>query len=239
MTDYEKFKAVYVKDKRQDEVGTHNEYAAMLGIGRYTISKYIKRADKELMDELAAGLTEKERLFCYYFAVSMRPVQSYMRIYKATRNSAVRKINALLDRDDIIEYARNMRRSKCKTNALVNIDDIIAKHIDIMHADITDFVDFGTREVVDIYGNVQTENFAYFKPADEVDGSLIKGLSNRGGDVNIVLEDKQKSLAVLLEYKRAFTPDDTANSTIKNIVSKISERREATELIEAKSECDF
>ena len=67
------------------------------------------------------------------------------------------------------------------------------KYIDIAFADITDYLEFNSKEVQGEYGTY-TKNTISLKNSDEVDGSLISEISEGRDGIKIKLQDKMKAL---------------------------------------------
>lgn len=86
-----------------------------------------------------------------------------------------------------VEITQEIDRLKAEqmTDLKLDVRDMLQKYIDIAFADITDFLGFGSEEVVarNKFGNVMTDddgkeitythNIVSFKNADEVDGTII------------------------------------------------------------------
>ena len=87
---------------------------------------------------------------------------------------------------------------------MLDEDDIVQKYIDIAFSDITDYVEFGTKEVVgkDNEGNPITMKMNYLdlKNSDEVDGTIITEVKQSRQGVSIKLEDRLKALEWLTRY---------------------------------------
>ena len=67
------------------------------------------------------------------------------------------------------------------------------KYIDIAFADITDYLEFNSKEMQGEYGTY-TKNTISLKNSDEVDGSLISEISEGRDGIKIKLQDKMKAL---------------------------------------------
>ena len=67
------------------------------------------------------------------------------------------------------------------------------KYIDIAFADITDYLEFNSKEVQGEYGTY-TKNTISLKNSGEVDGSLISEISEGRDGIKIKLQDKMKAL---------------------------------------------
>lgn len=79
--------------------------------------------------------------------------------------------------------------------------DIIQQYIDIAFADITDYIEFGTEEVMAEDGSLLKRNFARLKVdmIEDHPGSIKEIVAN-GDKIKIKLHDKMKALDKLSRY---------------------------------------
>src|SRR5690606_5020826 len=115
-----------------------------------------------------------------------------------------------------IDRLRNERLLEKK----LSVDDVLQKYIDIAFADITDFVGFGSEEVVqrDEFGKpiidddgkeiTYIHNFVSFKNAEEVDGTLITEVKKGKDGVSVKLADKMRALEQLSKFVNFLSVDD-------------------------------
>jgi phage terminase small subunit len=94
----------------------------------------------------------------------------------------------------------------------LNVSRILAEHMKIAFADITEFVEFGNTEETIMTeegpaldpetGEPMTykRNFVSFRNSDEIDGTLIHEVKQGKDGVSVKLHDKMKSLDVLAKY---------------------------------------
>lgn len=79
--------------------------------------------------------------------------------------------------------------------------DIIQQYIDIAFADITDYIEFGTEEVMAENGSLLKRNFARLKvDIIEAHPGPIKEIVANGDKMKIKLHDKMKALDKLSRY---------------------------------------
>lgn len=107
-------------------------------------------------------------------------------------------------------------------------DDIVELKMRIAFADITDFVEFGQREVpiTDKEGNYitsATANVVNFKEGNIVDGQLIKEIKKGRQGVSLKLEDKDKALDWLANYFD-INPDNKHKKEYDNARLKLKEK---------------
>ena len=83
----------------------------------------------------------------------------------------------------------------------LNKMDIIQQYIDIAFADITDYIEFGTEEVMAEDGSLLKRNFARLK-VDMIEDhpGPIKEIVANGDKIKIKLHDKMKALDKLSRY---------------------------------------
>jgi phage terminase small subunit len=113
------------------------------------------------------------------------------------------------------KVAAHIRKIKGKMHQELFIDamDVLNKYIQIAFADITDYVEFGNREmtkkeIVDHDGDgnpvfdESTESYSFvdLKDSNCVDGSLINEVKQGRDGVSIKLADKMKALDMLSKY---------------------------------------
>ena len=107
-------------------------------------------------------------------------------------------------------------------------DDIVELKMRIAFADITDFVEFGQREVpiTDKEGNYitsATANVVNFKEGNIVDGQLIKEIKKGRQGVSLKLEDRDKALDWLANYFD-INPDNKHKKEYDNARLKLKEK---------------
>src|SRR5699024_9490332 len=134
-------------------------------------------------------LTDKQRLFCIYYIKYFNATKAYQKAYECAYTTAMVEGHRHLRNPKISKEIDRMKAEQA-TELKIDIRDVIQKYIDIAFSDMTDFVGFGSEEVVarnelgnpilDDDGKEVTyiRNFVNFKNADEVDGTLITEISN-------------------------------------------------------------
>lgn len=152
-----------------------------------------------------ADLTDKQRLFCIYYVRYFNATKAYQKAYKVDRNIALSIAYRLMENDGIKTEIEKLKQHKLN-RAMLSEDDIFQKYIDIAFADITDYVDFGTKEVpattdegtpiLDNNGEQVIYNYSYvdFKDSTEIDGTIISEVSKGKNGIKVKLEDKMKAL---------------------------------------------
>jgi len=153
-------------------------------------------------------LTEKEKMFCLYFAKSLNATRSYMKAYGTCYNTS----NALAFRvlaKDSVKAEINRLKEQRYAQAFLRAEDIFQKYMDIAFSDISDYMDFGMESQTDEEtGQEYKFNYAHFKNSDDIDGSIVSevSFSSKGG-AKIKLHDKIKALEWLADHMNMATEE--------------------------------
>jgi len=169
--------------------------------------------NKEIEADESLDLTEKQRLFCLYFVKYWSATKAYQKAYECGYNTAnaegYKHIVKPCVKKEIDRLKLNIREG-----IGLEVMAVLQKYIDIAFTDITDYLDFGQRDVpvMNMYGPVyegkgkdkkavlKTVNFVDFKPSSEIDGTLISEVKQGKDGVSIKLHDKMKALEKLELY---------------------------------------
>ncbi len=179
-------------------------------------------------------LNDKQRLFCLYFTKCFNATKAYQKAYGCSYATAGSNGYALLQKTAIQNEIAKLKQAKLN-RAMLSVDDIFQKYMDIAFADITDFLSFGREEVpvmtkdgavLNEYGEPVTMevNVVRFMESDEVDGTLISEIKEGKNGVSIKLADRMKALDWLAEHMDLATAEQQA---------KIDRARAELERIEA------
>lgn len=115
---------------------------------------------------------------------------------------------------------------------MLSEEDIFQRYMDIAFSDITDYVNFGKREIEvskDEDDNpVMIEvNYVDFKDSNEVDGTIISEVSQGKNGVSIKLHDKMKALQWLSDHMNIAT--DKQKAELEVLKSKIVNNEKSKE----------
>ncbi|MGG1597627.1 terminase small subunit [Paenibacillus naphthalenovorans] len=154
-------------------------------------------------------LTDKQRLF----------VMEYLRDFNATRAAIAvgysKKTAYAIGWENLRKpriQAEIKRFKELKVNELgIDIQRIILEYLKIAFADVTDYLEFGQKEVpvMTMFGPAKDENgeplmkvvnYVDFKESAEVDGTLISEVKQGKEGVSIKLHNKMKALEALEKY---------------------------------------
>lgn len=163
-------------------------------------------------------LNDKQKMFCLYYLKYFNATKAYQKAYgcdyfTANANGSRLLVNASIEKE--------IKRLKAERQQGVFLDAqaVLQKYIDIAFADITDFAEFGKKEVQamgasgpleDDEGNpVMVEiNYVAFKESAEVDGTIITEVKKGKDGVSIKLVDKMRALEFLSKYTDLLSEGD-------------------------------
>ncbi len=153
---------------------------APIDYDEYTEAELLKMPKRVAVE----GLTEQQQRFCecYIEGHNRRMAMIKAGYSTAGQNYAFR----LLNKEDVQRYICWLKARVLKKHML-NAMDVIDAWIRIAFSDITDFVDIYPHSIS-------------LKPADQIDGQLVKSIKSGRDGVSIELHDKMKALDNLARY---------------------------------------
>ncbi|MCC2341874.1 terminase small subunit [Bacillus tropicus] len=155
---------------------------------------------KEILED--EELTEKERLFCLYYVKYFNGTQAALKA-GYSKDGAHVQASRLLRRERVSSYIKELK-GELVENVFVEAMDVLKEYIKIAFADITNYLNFGQREITiqDDEGNEVTRvvNFVDLYEADMVDGSIITEVKQGRDGISVKLADKMKALDKLSQY---------------------------------------
>ena len=162
-------------------------------------------------------LTDGQRLFCAYYLRSFNATKAYMKAYDCTYETAMAAGSRMLRNVKVQGEIKKLKQGRLNRELLTE-EDIIQKYIDILYADINDYVDSN---------NIRLDN-------PLADGTLIKKVSF-GRTNSVELLDKQKALQWLADHMDFATVKQKAEIAL--LQAKVTEQsgdgtQEKTEAIE-------
>lgn len=156
--------------------------------------------------------TDKQRLFISYYVKYWNATKAYRKAYGCAYDTARTEGSKLLANPNIRAEIVRVRDGLTE-DALLDERTLIQKWIDILFADITDYVKFGRQEEIeyddegqpalDMNGNVKTYafNYVHLNESDEVDGTLVTEVRQGKDGISVKLIDKIKALEYLSKHK--------------------------------------
>ncbi|MED4399788.1 terminase small subunit [Metabacillus fastidiosus] len=190
-------------------------------------------------------LTEQQKLFCLYYINTFNATKSYQKAYKCNYNTANSEGYKLLVNPCIKKEIRRLK-AQMQSELFVDATDTTKMFIEAAFADITDFVEFGKKEVpvIGMYGPIKDKetgellteevNFVDLKPSSEVNGQLITEIKQGKDGVSIKLLDKMKSIQEL--QKRLLSVDELKVEIIKQQLKKLERENSDERSVESKLE---
>lgn len=187
------------------------------------------RTDAELVPgplyDATSDLTEPEKMFVLLFARSCNMSHS-ARIALDMPDASIMACEdaaySLLARPDIRDAVQKAKKIKWE-HALAATPDLVAYNMRIAFANMTEFVSWGTEEILadvdkaavhhDGKGSfdiepTRTRNYMLFKQSQDVDGQLVNKVSVGKDGASIELLDKQKAIDWLSKYFEVFPQDN-------------------------------
>lgn len=153
-------------------------------------------------------LTDKQKLFCLYYAKSFNATRSYQKAYGGDYLSACTCGPRLLQKVAIKDEIMRMKEERY-AKVLLKPSDIFQKYMDIAFADMTDFVEFGNKEVTKVDGEGEEYDaivsHVHIKNDNEVDGTIISEVSKGREGVKVKLADRMRALDWLTEHMNMST----------------------------------
>ncbi|MCR1821278.1 terminase small subunit [Terrisporobacter muris] len=177
-------------EEKKNKGAPKNKRGAPFNIDKKNAEKQVANYEVESVLE-NAELTEKQRLFCVYYIKSFNATKSAIKA-GYSRKTAEQIGYQLLQKASVKSEIQKLKQNKLN-RVMLSEDDIFQKYIDIAFADITDYLQFGSKEVEGEYGPY-TMSSVNLKDSDEVDGTLISEVSQGKDGIKLKLQDKMKAL---------------------------------------------
>jgi phage terminase small subunit len=179
-----------------------------------------KRQDNERLtagvEELSENgeLTDKQRLFCIYYIKCFNATKAYQKAYGCSYETAVASGPRMLGNVRIKTEILNLKQNRFNRE-LLHEDDIFQKYMDIAFADITDYVEFGNKEIDvlnEATGQMEKMKVSYLNVRDSngVDGTLLTEVSKIKGEVKVRLADRMQALKWLADHMDLATEEQRA-----------------------------
>lgn len=155
------------------------------------------------------NLNEREYLFCLYFVKNFNATQAAIKAGYSSKTAG--QIGYQLLQKTLIKKEIDRLKKLKRQSIMVDEDDLVELNMRIAFADITDFVEFGQREVplitksgviTDDEGHIVkvTDNVVNFKDCTEVDGGLITEVKRGKQGISIKLESRRKAIDWLTDF---------------------------------------
>lgn len=173
------------------------------------IKEYIKEPIAEEVKEVLenAELTDKQRLFCIYYIKYFNATKAYQKAYNSSYIVANSEGYKLLVKPCIKSEIEKLKQHKLN-QVMLSEEDIFQRYMDIAFSDITDYVNFGKREIEILEDNQSKTievNYVDFNDSYNVDGTIISEVKQGKDGVSIKLHDKMKALQWLSDHMNIAT----------------------------------
>jgi len=191
------------------------------------------------MVEENEGLNDKQKLFCLLYVKSFNATRSYQRAYGCSYETALTKGPALLKNPKAQDEIQRLKTER-NLALMADVNDLVELHILIAFGDITDFVEFGRKEVpvMGSFGPVEIDdpetgekvplmkevNDMRFRESTEIDGRLISKVKVGKDGASIEIEGREKSRAFLERWFEA-NPMDKHKKAYDNARLEIERKR--------------
>ncbi|MYW24999.1 terminase [Bacillus thuringiensis] len=192
---------------------------------------------KEILED--EELTEKERLFCLYYVRYFNGTQAALKA-GYSKDGAHVQASRLLRRERVSSYIKELK-GELVENVFVEAMDVLKEYIKIAFADITNYLNFGQREITiqDDDGNEETRvvNFVDLYEADMVDGSIITEVKQGRDGISVKLADKMKALDKLSQYFDLVP--DTFKEQIEAERHRMNQEMQKVQIEKVKADTEF
>lgn len=175
-------------------------------------NKNNKTAVDEVIQEVNnTDLTDKQQLFCMFFAMGDSATSAYQKAYSCSYRTAMVSACRMLRNVKVKTVIEQLKQERFSAQ-MFGEHDIFQWYLDVALANITDFVSFGREEapVIGMKGPVLDKetgepvmreiNYVKFKESSEVNGHLIKKVKLGKDGASIELYDAMKAMEWLTEH---------------------------------------
>lgn len=213
---------------QKNECSTTNK-KLQKNIGKNIKKEPIADEVKEVLEN--TELTDKQKLFCIYYIKYFNATKAYQKAYGCSYETAMVEGFRTLRNPKIELEIEKLKQHKLN-QVMLSEEDIFQRYMDIAFSDITDYVNFGKKEIEvskDEDDNpVMIEvNYVDFKDSNEVDGTIISEVSQGKNGVSIKLHDKMKALQWLSDHMNIAT--DKQKAELEVLKSKIVNNEKSKE----------
>lgn len=187
-----------------------------------SVRKEVKKGKKEkklVAEEVKSviqntELTDKQRLFCIYYIRCFNATRAYLKAYKCSYENAMVEGCKLLKNPKVKEEILHLKQNRLNRE-FFSEEDLFQKYMDIAFADITDFIEFGNKEMKVF--NPSTKKLEKMKisyvninNSSEVDGTLISEVSQGKDGLKVKLADRMRAFQWLSDHMDLATEEQRA-----------------------------
>ena len=165
----------------------------------------------------SSELNEKQQQFCLHYIRHFNATKAYREAYECDYRTAHANSHRMMANDGIQAEIRRLK-AELQNELFIDAGDLAREYMKMAFADINDFLEFGSREIVvrDKHGQVMTdkegveitfkESFIHLNDSASVDGTLISEVKQGRDGISLKLHDKQKAMQEL--SKRLLSIDE-------------------------------
>ncbi len=151
-----------------------------------------------------SGLTEKQQMFCLYFVKYRNKVKAYQKAFGCSYENACGHASTLSKKVEI-QNEINKLLEEYRMTVKLDTKDLFQWYLDIARADITDYTEFGSKDIAVINKDTGEQekiavSYVNLKDSSEVDGTLISEVSKGRDGVKLKLADRMKALQWLSDH---------------------------------------
>lgn len=203
-----RWKSTYHWESGQDSERSEKE-SERSGTGKANVRKDNESKRKAVQEEhlntvSENGLTEKQRMFCLYFVKYRNKVKAYQKAFACSYENACGHASTLSKK---VEIQTEINRLLEEYRMTVKLDtrDLFQWYLDIARADITDYTEFGNKDITLFQKDTGQEeevtvSYVNLKDSHEVDGTIVSEVSKGRDGVKIKLADRMKALQWLSDH---------------------------------------
>lgn len=155
-------------------------------------------------------LSVEQQRFCLYYVMSNNALQSYLKAYRCSYESASASAYRLLGKVRIKEKIKELKEIM-REHINLDVNDMIIFLSKVVKSDVRDYIKFGKRKLELDEGKTISVNFVDLLDSDMVDTSLIQEVKQGKDGVSIKLIDKRwawDKLEKLLGWDSEATNED-------------------------------
>ncbi|NEZ47812.1 hypothetical protein FDF74_11530 [Clostridium niameyense] len=198
----------------------------------------IVKLSEEIIEHLEeTKLTDKQKLFCIYYVKYFNATKAALKAgYSKDTARSIASEN--LAKPYICNEIKRLKADRFK-GAFLEPEDLLQKYIDIAFADITDYLDFGKKDI-ELNGEGDEDsktievNYVDFKDSSTIDGTIISEVKQGKDGVSIKLQDKMKALEFLAKHIGLLSIEQ--QEKLKNEEEKLELARRKVEIIEKQND---
>lgn len=198
-------------------------------------NKIIDKVVKKVIEN--KDLNDKQKLFCIYYIKCFNATKAYQKAYGVEYTSAVVAGPRLLGNVRIKAEIEQLKADKFK-GAMLSIQDLLQKYIDIALSDINDYIQYGHEKIpvidkktkkqkVDANGQPQywINNYVILKDSKKVDGTLVTEVSEGKDGIKLKLMDKKFALEFLGKFSGLLSIETKQKLDIERRKMELAERK--------------